>query len=285
MSVDAAVQPRSLPFSGQSPVTILAFAIVVIALLISVAGPWLATYDPNAFGADMNIGPGPEHWLGTDDQGQDVYSRLIIGTRLSLLFGAGAACVAMILGGLTALLAMALGKAAETALFGLIDLIRALPGILFALVCIVAFEPSVGAVILALGISFAPNFALMTRATYLQQMALPYTAAAKVLGASRTRVALIHVLPNIGGALITQFAIVLPRCIVSESVLSFLGLGVSPETPTWGRMIASSTPYLEEAPHAALAPIITLSLVTFALAIVGNALRQRFDVSRRSVTL
>ncbi len=166
---------------------------------------------------------------------------------------------------------MALGKVAEIALFALIDLIRALPGILFALACIVAFEPGVGAVILALGVSFAPNFALD------DARHLPAADGAALYGRRQgagrgpdCASPLVHVLPNIAGALITQFAIILPRCIVSESVLSFLGLGVSPETPTWGRMIASATPYIEEAPHAALAPIIALSLVTFALAIVGN---------------
>lgn len=285
MSVDALLPPRRLPFSGLSPATILAYAIVALALVVSILGHWLTTQDPNLFSADLNEPPSASHWLGTDDQGQDVYSRLILGTRLSLLYGSGAALVALGLGAVAALIAMALGRVAETVLFAIIDLIRALPGILFALACIVAFEPGVGPVIFALGVSFAPNFALMTRATYLQQMARPYTAAARVLGASRLRVAVIHVLPNIAGALITQFAIILPRCIVSESVLSFLGLGVSPETPTWGRMIASATPYLEEAPHAALAPIIALSLVTFALAIVGNTVRRRLDPSRRSMTL
>src|SRR5699024_1025334 len=96
-----------------------------------------------------------------------------------------------------------------------------------------------------------------------------------------TRVALVHVLPNIGGTLITQFAIILPRCIVSESVLSFLGLGVSSEQPSWGRMIATATTYMEEAPHALLAPIIALSAVTFALAIIGNSQRQRLSHTTR----
>jgi ABC-type dipeptide/oligopeptide/nickel transport system permease subunit len=264
---------------------VLAYIIVTVALVVAVAGPWLITQDPLMFSADINMPPGNGHILGTDDAGQDVYSRLVIGTGLSLFYGASAALVALVIGSVIALLAMALGRPTEIALFAFIDLIRALPGILFALACIVAFEPGVGSVVLALGVSFAPHFALITRATYLQQMAQPYTAAAKVLGAGRMRIALVHVLPNIAGALITQFAMILPRCIVSESVLSFLGLGVSPETPTWGRMIASATSYIEEAPHAALAPIIALSLVTFALAIVGNSIRKRFNVSRKSVTL
>jgi ABC-type dipeptide/oligopeptide/nickel transport system permease subunit len=285
MSVEAQIESRRLPFSGLSLITIIAVLIAAVTLFVVVAGPLLTTQDPNAYGADPNMAPSADHILGTDDEGLDVYSRLLFGARLSLLFGSGAALVALGIGALSTLLAMALGRVAETVLFGFIDLIRALPGILFALTCIVALEPGVGAVILALGISFSPNFALMTRATYRQQMSRPYTAAAKVLGAGRLRVALVHVLPNIAGALVTQFAIVLPRCIVSESVLSYLGLGVSPETPTWGRMIAAATPNLEEAPHAALAPIIALSLVTFSLAIIGNEMRRRFDPFRRSTTL
>lgn len=285
MSLNTPIQARALPLPKITLVSGIAYAILAVTLLVSVAGPLLVTQDPYMFSGDLNEPPSPAHWLGTDDQGQDVYSRLIVGTNLSLLYGASAALVALGIGAFTALLAMALGRYAEFILFGIIDLIRALPGILFALACIIAFEPGAGAVILALGISFSPNFAMMTRATYLSQMVQPYTQAAKVLGASRTRVALVHVLPNIAGALITQFAIILPRCIVSESVLSFLGLGVSPETPTWGRMIANATPYIEEAPHAALAPILALSLVTFALAILGNQVRQRSDISRRNVTL
>ncbi|HEY4200190.1 MAG TPA: ABC transporter permease [Devosiaceae bacterium] len=285
MSVEASPRTFRPSFSGLSPLTVLAYVIVAAALVVAVAGPWLVTQDPLMFSADINMPPGNGHFLGTDDAGQDVYSRLVIGTGLSLFYGAGAALVALVIGAIVALLAMALGRPTEIALFAGIDLIRALPGILFSLACIVAFEPGVLSVVLALGVSFAPNFALITRSTYLQQMAQPYTSAAKVLGAGRMRIALVHVLPNIAGALVTQFAIILPRCIVSESVLSFLGLGVSPETPTWGRMIASATPYIEEAPHAALAPIIALSLVTFALAIVGNSIRQRFNVSRRNVTL
>ena len=285
MSAISRSRAGGLSLPRWSRLTYIAVIIVAIALFVSVAGPLLVTHDPYMFSASMNEPPNAEHLLGTDDQGQDVYSRLVMGTGLSLLYGASAALLALFFGALVSLLAMALGKTAESIVFGLVDLVRAMPGILFAMAFVVASEPGVGSVIVALGISFAPNFALITRATYLQQMARPYTSAAKILGASRVRVAFVHVLPNVAGALITQFAIVLPRCIVSESVLSFLGLGVSPETPTWGRMIASATPYTEEAPHAVLAPIIALSLVTFSLAIIGNELRTRFDPSRRRIAL
>lgn len=283
MTAEALTRPIRTRLAGLDPVTMLAWFIITIALFIALAGPWLATHDPMMFSAEMNEQPGNGHLLGTDDGGRDVFSRLMVGTGLSLFYGASAAMVALVLGAVTALIAMSIGKPVELALFAVVDLVRALPGILFALAFIVAFEPGAFSVVLALGVSFAPNFAMITRATYEQQMAQPYTAAARVLGAGRGRIALVHVLPNIGGALITQFAIILPRCIVSESVLSFLGLGVSSEQPSWGRMIATATPYMEEAPHALLAPILMLSAVTFALAIIGNAQRQRLThTSKRS---
>lgn len=277
MSVDAIPRPISQRMLGLRPLSLCAWIIAGVALGIAIAGPFIATHDPMMFSAAMNEPPGGGHLLGTDDAGRDVYSRLVVGTGLSLFYGACAALVALCAGAFAALLAMAIGRPAEIVLFGIVDLIRALPGILFALAFIIAFEPGPFSVILALGVSFAPNFAMITHATYQQQMAQPYTQAAKVLGAGRLRIAAVHVLPNIAGALITQFAIILPRCIVSESVLSFLGLGVSSELPSWGRMIASSTPYIEEAPHAALAPIIALSVVTFALAVIGNDQRQRLS--------
>ncbi len=283
MSTETLAQPAGASIPVRDPATLLAWIIIATTMVIAVAGPWLATHDPMMFSAEMNEPPGNGHLLGTDDAGRDVFSRLMVGTGLSLVYGASAALVALVLGAATALIAMSLGRPAEHALFAIVDLVRALPGILFALTFIVAFEPGAFSVVLALGVSFAPNFAMITRATYQQQMAQPYTQAARVLGAGPGRVAVMHVLPNIGGALITQFAIILPRCIVSESVLSFLGLGVSSEAPSWGRMIAAATPYMEEAPHALLAPILALSLVTFALAMIGNSQRGRLGHTSRSI--
>lgn len=272
--------PRRPPMP---PLTAVGIAIVTVLIGVALFGPLLTPHDPYQFSIRMNEGPSGDHWLGTDDQGHDVLSRVIAGTRLSLLFGAGAALVALGIGALLSLIALSLGRWVETAVFSLFDLIRALPDILFALAFVAAFEPGALSVMVALGVSFSPMFAMITRATWRQQMARPYVAAAQVLGATRLRITLVHVVPNIAGALMTQFAIILPRCIVLESVMSFLGLGVSPDTPTWGRMIASATRYSEAAPHAVLAPILALSLATFGMALVGNALRRRFDPDRRRI--
>jgi len=276
-------RPRPLFLQGWGWLPITGLVLTLFFGLIAAFGPWLMTHDPQSYSYFLNELPSSGHWLGTDDTGQDIYSRLILGTRLSLGVGAAAALVALSIGAGLAIIAMALGPWAESIVFAIVDLIRALPGVLFALALIVALEPGVSSVVLALGMGFSPYFARITKATYDQEMARPYTQAAKVLGASPLRVALRHVAPNIAGALITQFTIILPRCIVSEAVLSFLGLGVSPEVPTWGRMISSAVPYIEEAPHTALIPILALSVLTFALAMIGDELRRRFDPSRRKI--
>ena len=281
-----AMTPAFPAVTRRAPMGLLTtMGIAIVAVLVGVAllGPLLTPHDPYQFSIRMNVAPSTDHWLGTDDQGHDVLSRVIAGTRLSLFFGAGAALVALAIGSPLSLIALSLGRVVETAVFSLFDLIRALPDILFVLAFVAAFEPGALSVMVALGMSFSPIFAMITRATWRQQMARPYVAAAQVLGASRLRVTLVHVLPNILGALVTQFAIILPRCIVLESVMSFLGLGVSPETPTWGRMIANATRLSEAAPHAVLAPILALSIATFGMAIVGNALRRRFDPDRRRI--
>jgi peptide/nickel transport system permease protein len=270
---------RRLPLAAR-----LGAIFVALAVLVAVAGPLLYTHDP--YGQDfmaLSAPPSAEHLLGTDELGQDVYSRLLLGCRLSLTFGMLAAMVAFALGGVVGLIAIALGGLVEYLLFALVDLIRAMPGILFALAMVAALEPGTVSVIVALGVSFAPIFARIVAATYRREAVQGYVDAARCFGAGRLRTAFRHILPNLGGALITQFVIVLPRCIVSESVLSFLGLGVSPETPTWGRMIASGALNLEEAPHAVLAPVVALSLLTFGLAMVGDAARRAVDPLRKEV--
>lgn len=267
------------------PLTAVGVAIVALLIGVALLGPLLTPHDPYQFSIRMDESPSADHWLGTDDQGHDVLSRLIAGTRLSLMFGAGAALIALGIGAALSLVALSFGRIAEIGVFSFFDLIRALPGILFALAFVAAFEPGATSVMLALGVSFSPMFAMITRATWRQQMARPYVAAAQVLGASRIRVTVVHVLPNIIGALVTQFAIILPRCIVLESVMSFLGLGVSPETPTWGRMIANATQNTEAAPHAVLAPILALSVATFGMALVGDAMRRGFDPDRRRIAV
>ncbi|THB72374.1 MAG: ABC transporter permease [Desulfobulbaceae bacterium] len=268
------------PFFADSK-TILGFLILGVALVLAFGGHLFTTADP--LKQDLlliNQPPSKTHLLGLDSLGRDVYSRLVYGTRLSLMVAAGATGVALLVGVGLGLLAVSIGGVVDYIMYGIIDLIRAMPGVLFALAMMVTLQPGIPSVILAVGIAFSPNFARIARDTYLREMASGYVAAARSMGVGRLSILKRHVFLNIIGALITQTAIILPRAIVTESVLSFLGLGVSPETPTWGRMIANALDFIEIAPHAMIAPVAALSMVTFGFAMLGDAVRLRFDPLR-----
>ncbi|MBJ3775874.1 ABC transporter permease [Acuticoccus mangrovi] len=259
----------------------IAGAIVLAIVLVALFGPWIATHDP--FDQDLfhlNAAPGADHVLGSDHIGRDVFSRLVMGARQTLAVGVGGTLIAFLLGGAAGLLGMALGRWGEIAVFAFIDLVRAVPGILLALLVIVAVGEGTGPVTLALGISYAPFFAYVARATYKREAAQDYVRVARLFGGGRLHVLRLHIVPNLLGSLVTQAAIILPRCIVTESVLSFLGLGSSPDAPTWGRMISDASRYLEVAPHAILAPILALVMLTVSLLVLGDALRERIDPLR-----
>ena len=259
----------------------VAAVIALLALLVAFAGGWLSPFDP--FEQNLlarNQGPSASFLLGTDQFGRDVLSRLLLGTRLSLAVGVGGALLALLLGGAVGLIAVAIGGWVDYLVFGLVDLVRSMPGVLLALLLIVALGAGLVPVMVALGLTFAPVFARVARSVYLRENGADYVAVARSFGSGRLHMLRVHILPNVIGAFVTQAGIILPRCIVTESVLSFLGLGAEPDTPTWGRMIAQASRFFETNPVAVLAPIITLSLVTVSLAILSDRLRVRLDPLR-----
>ena len=229
----------------------------------------------------LNMPPDAEHPLGTDHLGRDVLARLAAGTWLTLPTGIGGTLLAGGLGAGIGMLALTLGGVVAGAAYAAFDLLRVLPGTLLALLTAVVLGNGVWPVTLALGLAYAPLFAEVVRTAHAREMASDYVAAARVFGLGRLAVLGRHVLPNLLGPLITLSAIVLPRCIVTESVLSFLGLGVSPERPSWGRMIADASGFVEDAPHAVLAPMLALSALTLGLSLLGEMARRRADPLRR----
>lgn len=265
------------------PATLLAGGAVAAALLLAALGPMVVPQDPLVQDLlALNAPPGREHLLGTDHLGRDVLARLAVGARLTLLVGAGGAALALLLGGGLGLLALALGGPLRLLVYGFFDLLRALPGILLAMLLVAALTPGPVSVMLALGLTYAPMVAEVARAVHARETASDYVAAARTFGLSRIAVLWRHVAPNLAGALLTLAAIVLPRCIVTESVLSFLGLGGTPELPSWGRMIADAGGFAEEAPHAVLAPVLALSVFTLGLSVLGERLRASADPLRRA---
>lgn len=269
---------------GPSPRTAIAALVLTLIVALALAAPLVAPLDPlDQDLLALNQPPGPVHWLGTDHMGRDIFSRLAMGARTTLEVGFGGALVAFVLGGGLGLVALSFGRWAEMAMFAAIDLVRALPDVLLALLLIVALGAGAGPVVIALGIAFAPFFAYVARATFHREQVKDYVAAARLFGGGRLHVLRLHLAPNLAGGLVTQAAILLPRCVVTESVLSFLGLGSSPDQPTWGRMVADASHYIETSPHAILAPVIAIILLTLSLSILGEAVRRALDPLRESV--
>ena len=174
-----------------------------------------------------------------------------------------------------------MGRFAAGVFFAFIDLVRALPSTLMALLVIVGLGSGQWQLMAATGIAFSPLVAYVARSVYQREASREYVLAARSFGGSRMHILKLHLFPNIMGALITQLGIVLPRCIVTESVLSFLGLGSSPDEPTWGRMIADAAPMMERAPHEVIVPLCALVLLTFSLSLLANEWRERLDPIRR----
>lgn len=255
----------------------LGLALLVLAAL----GPWLVPFDPLEQDLTaLNHAPGAMHWLGTDHLGRDVLSRLLAGSGTTLAVAAGSTLLALLLGGVVGLLLAGVGRWAEALGFAAIDTLRGLPPLLLGLVALAALGPGLPPLILALALSYAPLFAHVARTARQREAAMDYVPAALVSGAGPWRILIRHILPNVAGPLVTLGAIILPRCVVTESVLSFLGLGAAPDAPTWGRMAADAARLAETAPHALLVPVIAIALATAACAALGNTARRRVDPLR-----
>lgn len=256
---------------------LLALALLGLALI----GPWLAPLDPlDQDLLALNQAPGAGHWLGTDHLGRDVLSRLLAGAGTTLTVAALGAVLALVIGGLAGLLLSGFGRGAEWLGFAAIDTLRGLPPLLLGLVALAAMGPGLSPLILALALSYAPLFAHVARTARQREEAADYVPAAVVSGAGPWRVLLRHLLPNVAGPLVTLAAITLPRCVVTESVLSFLGLGAAPDAPTWGRMAADAARLAEAAPHALLVPVAAIALATALCAALGDGVRRRVDPRR-----
>jgi ABC-type dipeptide/oligopeptide/nickel transport system permease subunit len=266
----------------KQPISLLvALAILIPVLAAVLFAPLLTGYSP--LDQDLlarNQGPNAEHLLGTDHLGRDVFARLLDGGRTTLSVSITATILAFALGGGVGLFAITFGRVSEAIVFGLLDLVRALPGTLMALLLIVALGSGVGPLILALGLSYSPLVAYVARAAYRREISREYVRAARTFGGGPVHVLWRHIVPNLVGALVTQAAIILPRCIVTESVLSFLGVGSSPDAPTWGRMISDASRTIQQAPHVLMMPLCALVVLTVCISILGDHLRRWLDPVR-----
>jgi peptide/nickel transport system permease protein len=260
------------------PVVVLGLA----ALALLALSPWLSGVDPLRLSiADRLKPPSVQHLFGTDDFGRDVFARVAHGARLSLLIGLLVSALATLLGTTIGLLA-GFFRRADPFLARLLDAMMAFPDILLAVALMAAFGSHLANAVVALGLVYAPRVARVVRATTFAQRSTLYVEAAVSMGASAPRILLVHVMPNILPVLFVQATFVFAYALLTESALSFLGVGVPPEVPTLGNMIAASQLYFDDAVWMMIFPGAAIALAVLSLQMVGDGLRDSLDPILRS---
>ncbi|WP_033439359.1 ABC transporter permease [Saccharothrix sp. NRRL B-16314] len=248
--------------------------VLAVLVLIAVFGPWLTPQDPNAQKLlDRLAPPGAEHWLGTDDLGRDVASRLIVATRVTIYAGALATAVSLAIGLPFGLLAGYLRGWVDAVLSRVADALMAIPPLLFALAILAVLGRGVTNAMIAVGVTMAPQFYRVSRGVALAIREETFIEAARSIGCPTTRIMRTHVLPNMLSPLIVQVSMTMGFAILIEASLSFLGLGVQAPDASWGSMLQRSTQFAAEAPWLVLLPGFAILLSVLAFNTVGDALR------------
>jgi peptide/nickel transport system permease protein len=255
---------------------------MLLAVLVALAAPLVAPYDPLA----QNLGntlarPDRAHLLGTDNVGRDVLSRVVWGTRVSLLAGLASVALAMVSGSLLGLLAGYSGGRVDGLVMRLMDAILSFPPLVLALALGAVLGAGLAGVLLALGVVYTPTFARLMRGQVLAITARDYVDAARALGASGWRVAWRHVVPNALNPIIVQASLSVAFAILAEASLSFLGLGIQPPQASWGSMINAGRGYLQQAPWIVFGPGAALFVTVVGLNFVGDAVRDALDPRTR----
>ncbi|MBB4567288.1 ABC transporter permease [Rhizobium leucaenae] len=252
-------------------------AVLTIFVLLAVFAPLIAPYAPAKLSIVNRLKP-PSfvHLFGTDEFGRDVFTRTIYAGRLSLLVGGAVVALAAVIGVTLGLLA-GFFKQLDTPIARLVDAMMAFPDILLAIALVAALGPSLATVIVALSIVYAPRLARIVRASTLVIRELPYVEAARALGVSTLHIMTRHVLRNLLSPILVQGTFLFANAMLAEAGLSFLGLGVSPDIPTWGTMIAAGRQYLDQADWMTLFPGFAIILSVLSLQMVGDGLRDILD--------
>lgn len=260
-----------------SPTATAGLIFLIVAGLLALFAPVVVPYDPEYLDPAVRLeGPSADHWLGTDDLGRDVFSRLVYGGRISLLVGGGVALVAAVLGGSLGLVAGSYRRF-DGLIMRTMDGFMAFPGVLLAIAVVISLGPYIWSVILALTLVYMPIVARLMRSTTQTIRHLPYTESARAIGLPDWIILRRYVVANAVSPLIVQCTFIVAYAMLAEASLSYLGASIDPETPTWGNMLRDGQRLLSRAPWIGIFPGIALFLTVFALILVGEALRDALD--------
>lgn len=255
------------------PAAAISVTYLAIIILVSLTAQWILPIDPlyQELSATLEP-PGAQFWFGADELGRDIFTRVVYGARTSLLTAAGAVVIAAAIGVPMGLVAGYFGGWRDAVLMRIVDVLLALPGILFAMALIAVLGRSQAAALVAVGITGIPSFARITRAQVLSLRQRDFVLAVEALGGSASYNMFRTVLPNAWSPILVQVVILSSVAILLEAALAFLGVGIPPPTPSWGEMLRTGKSYLYEAPTYAVLPGIALTLTILSLDTLGRVL-------------
>jgi peptide/nickel transport system permease protein len=273
--------PITTPWRGAflTSTPIIAVATVCLALVVAsaIAAPWLSPHDPFLLAPAQRLKPAnAQFWLGTDGYGRDVLSRILYGGRVSLLVGLGSAIFSVGIG-LVIGLVSGFFKWIDAVLMRIMDGLMAIPSILLAIAVVSLSGASLMTVMVAITIPEIPRVARLVRSAVLSAREEPYVEAAISLGSSLPKIMWRHLMPNTIAPLIVQGTYVCASAILTEAILSFLGAGISPETPTWGNIMAEGRGFFQIKPSLIFWPGLVLSIAILSINLIGDAARDALD--------
>jgi peptide/nickel transport system permease protein len=252
--------------------------IIALLALLAFIGPWIAPFDPDANDFGILKSPSLEHPMGTDSFGRDLFSRVIIGTRVSFTVGFLAGAIALIVGGVLGLTAGYYGRWVDSLISRAVDLLWAFPVIILAVGLVAIFGAGLRNVVIAIAVAYFDDFARIVRGETLSLRQEDFTTAARALGASDREVMTRHIVPNLIAPLTVQLSFAVGLGILTESTLTFLGLGVNPATPTWGLALNEGRDFVRQAWWISVFPGLAIVTTVMALNLLGDGLRDALDV-------
>lgn len=262
----------------KSKTSLMGLIIISLLIIVAIFAPQIATHSPT----EQNIieryqAPSGEHWLGTDELGRDIFSRLVFGARITIKIGVICVGISMVTGVLLGCVAGYFGRWVDQVIMRIIDIMMAFPSILLAIALVAVLGKSLTNAMIAVGIVGVPHFARIVRSTVLSVKETEYIEASRVIGAKNGRILFSHVLPNCLAPIIVQATLTVGTAILDAAGLSFLGLGAQPPTPEWGAMLSDGRSALQTAPWVVMFPGLAIFLVVLGFNLFGDGLRDALD--------
>ncbi|MBQ7593611.1 MAG: ABC transporter permease [Synergistaceae bacterium] len=278
------VRKRRSPFVdvllrlGKSPLAMFGLAIIFVLVFCAIFAEVISPYSPIKQDLmHMFETPSAEHWLGTDEFGRDILSRLIYGARVSLQVGFIAVGIALITGGMLGAISGYYSGWLDNTIMRVMDVLLSIPQTLLAIAIVAALGPSLMNLMIAVGISAVPTYARIVRGSVLSIRSMEFIEAARAAGSSDLRIILKHIIPNSMAPIIVQSTLGVASAILNAAGLSFIGLGIQPPNPEWGAMLSGGRQYIRDFPHMTLYPGLAIMLTILALNFLGDGLRDALD--------